>query len=327
MKTETRALSFFELCDELAKKQDSLILFHTRPDVDAVGSAFALKLIIEALGAKAYCLCADELPRRLRFLTDSFDRLDSVGQIDSYRVITVDCGSASQLGSLYEHLKPSLAIDHHRTSTPFCDGYTDSAAAATAEIIYEVSQDLIERGALTSLPRRFYECVYAAISSDTGSFRYSNTTPNTHRIAAEIIARGIDAADINHSLFESKTLSELRASAAATDHLSTYIDGRVAVVAFSAEQLSRLEIEREHYDVFIDVARSLAGAEVAFSVRCAPGDRYCRVSMRSCGEVDVSRICAAFGGGGHIRAAGCTVELDDVNEVVKRVLKEIEKQL
>ena len=242
MKTETRALSFFELCDELAKKQDSLILFHTRPDADAVGSAFALKLIIEALGAKAYCLCADELPRRLRFLTDSFDRLDSVGQIDSYRVITVDCGSASQLGSLYEHLKPSLAIDHHRTSTPFCDGYTDSAAAAT-------------------------------------------------------------------------------------DHLSTYIDGRVAVVAFSAEQLSRLEIEREHYDVFIDVARSLAGAEVAFSVRCAPGDRYCRVSMRSCGEVDVSRICAAFGGGGHIRAAGCTVELDDVNEVVKRVLKEIEKQL
>lgn len=327
MKTEIRALSFPELSAELSKKQDSLILFHTRPDADAVGSAYALKLLIEALGAKAYCLCSDELPRRLRFLTDSFDRLDSVGDVDAYRVITVDCGAASQIGALYERLKPSLAIDHHRTATPFCDGYTDSSAAATAEIIYEVSQDMLKKGVVSSLPRRFYECIYAAISSDTGSFRYSNATPKTHTIAAEILARGVDAAAINHNLFESKTLSELRAIAAATDHLTSYRDGRIAVVALSAEQLSKLEIERENYDVFIDVARSLAGADVAFSVRCAPGDRFCRVSMRSCNDVDVSRICAAFGGGGHIRAAGCTVEDDDVSRVVQMIVKEIEKQL
>ena len=211
MKTEIRALSFSELSAELSKKQDSLILFHTRPDADAVGSAYALKLLIEALGAKAFCLCSDELPRRLRFLTDSFDRLDSVGDVDAYRIITVDCGAASQIGALYEKLKPSLAIDHHRTATPFCDGYTDSSAAATAEIIYEVSQDMLKKGVVSSLPRRFYECIYAAISSDTGSFRYSNATPKTHTIAAEILARGVDAAAINHNLFESKTLSELRA--------------------------------------------------------------------------------------------------------------------
>ncbi len=326
MKNELCALSFSELCAELSKNQDSLILYHTRPDADAVGSAFALKLLIEAHGAKAYCLCADEIPKRLRFLTDgiqesslksSFD-----GDLTGYRVISVDCGSATQLGGLFDALKPSLAIDHHGTADRFCSTYADPSAAATGEIIYDAAKAIGSK-----LPRHFYKCIYAAISSDTGCFRFSNATPDTHRRAAELISFGIDAADINHRLFESKTLAELRAASAATEHLTTYAGGRIAVVALSSDELSRLEIERENYDVFIDVARSLAGADVAFSVRCAPNDSSCRVSMRSCGEVDVARICAAFGGGGHIRAAGCTLDTEDVNAAVQMIVKETEKQL
>lgn len=142
-----------------------------------------------------------------------------------------------------------------------------------------------------------------------------------------MLEKDIDAADINHRLFDSKTRSELNAVAAAAESLVTFRNGRISVVALGPEKLSALDIERENYDAFIETARSLAGSDVAVSVRPEPGETGCRVSMRSTGDVDVSRVCAAFGGGGHIRAAGCTVETPDVGEAVRLIVAETEKQM
>ncbi len=309
----------------------TLIVFHERPDGDAVGSAFALKLLIDALGGKAYCISGDEIPERLRFLTNGIQESTLVSTIpqdfENARVVSVDCGSASQIGRIYELYTPTLSIDHHGRSQRFCDGLTDETAAATAEIIFDIGEALLDTGKLSALPCGFAKCVYAAISSDTGCFRFSNATPSTHIRAAKLLSQGIDASDINHRLFSSKTKSTLIAEAAAVKKMCSYHNGRISVVAFNADEIRELSISRENFDAFIEVARSLEGADVAISVRRADGDTACRVSMRSSADVNVAEICSVFGGGGHVRAAGCSIETEDVQEAVRLIVCETEKAM
>jgi len=324
-------ISLASVTDMIAETDKAIILFHERPDGDAVGSAFALRLLIEALGGRAYCLSGDEIPDRLRFLTDGIQESSLKESLpdgfDGAKVIAVDCGSTSQVGRLYDVFPPTLSIDHHGQSQRFCDGYTDSTAAATAEIICDVGFALLDAGKLTSLPDGFAKCVYAAISSDTGCFRFSNATPDTHKRAAKLLALGIDASDINHRLFSSKTRLMMIAEAESVKKLRTFADGKIAVVAFTADEIRELGIKRENFDAFIEVARSLEGAEVAISVRRSDGDQGCRVSMRSASDVNVAEICSVFGGGGHVRAAGCTVDTEDVEEALRLIVAETERRM
>lgn len=324
-------ISLETIADIISETEKAIILFHERPDGDAIGSAFALKLLIEALGGKAYCLSGDEIPDRLRFLTCGIQESTLEDSLPSgfvgAKVIAVDCGSASQVGKLYGEFTPELSIDHHGTSQRFADGCTDTSAAATAEMIYDIGFILLNKGKISSLPPRFAECVYAGISSDTGCFRFSNATPSTHKKAAELIALGIDSADINHRLFSSKTRLMMIAEAESVKKLRTYADGKIAVVAFNADEIRELGIKRENFDAFIEVARSLEGAEIAISVRRSDGDTGCRVSMRSASDVNVAEICAVFGGGGHVRAAGCTVNTEDVEEAVRLIVAETERRI
>ena len=139
---------------------------------------------------------------------------------------------------------------------------------------------------------------------------------------------GIDAADINHRLFASKTKNMMIAESEAVKKLQTYADGKISVVAFNADEIRVLDIKRENFDAFIEVARSLEGALVAISVRRSDGDTGCRVSMRSSSDlINVAEICSVFGGGGHVRAAGCTIDTEDVNEAVRLIVKETERRL
>ena len=179
----------------------------------------------------------------------------------------------------------------------------------------------------SKLDKRFYACVYAAISSDTGSFRYSNATPKTHRCAAELIEKGIDAPDINRRLFEIKTASSLRAMSLAIENMHVYCDGRISIVALDKDQIDKADILPEDCDMFIEAARSVEGSEIAISIRKTSDSEDFRASMRSSGKADVSAICRTFGGGGHIRAAGCNIAAKDINEAILLALKEAERQL
>ncbi len=324
-------LSFESVVSFLKEKKDTLIIFHVRPDADAVGSAFGLRFILEALGSRAYCISSDEIPSRLRFLTDGIQDSSLPSSVPNDfknpRIIAVDCASASQIGSIFENFTPTLSIDHHGTSQRYSDGYVLPNAAATGEIIYDISKALISEKVIKALPDRFYACIYAAISSDTGGFRYSNTTPDTLRRSAEIISYGIDFADINHRLFVSKPMSALAVESAAIKRLRTYHDGKISVVAIDYPDIVYLGLSFENLDLLIETARSLEGALVAVSVRRDEADGAFRVSMRSVCDVDVSEICAVFGGGGHTRAAGCSLSANDLETAVSLVVSEIERKL
>ena len=325
------SLSLEQIADELTKRKKTLIIFHARPDADAIGSAFALRELLRVMGVPVYCACTDEMPDRLLFLADGAQGsvvLERELIIDYERIISVDSASPSQLGELFGrlHKDVDIMIDHHAKGTVYADYYIDPTASATGEIIYELAEILLRRGDIDEIPERTLNCIYAAISTDTGSFRYSNTTPKALCIAAELLESGVDLAHINHLLYDSKSLTELRAEAMAIDNLELYADGRVAAVLFPYSAKQAIGAQNEHLETLIDVARSVAGVEVAFVVKQLSSDEPFRVSMRSACDIDVSRICARFGGGGHVKAAGCSIEArsaDSIEAVRDMVLKEI----
>ena len=329
---EFRALSFYQLCEALKEKKSTLIICHARPDGDAIGSAFGLKVILNRLGVEAYCVCEDEVPRRLRFLTASIQSGSLADALPSgfapERVITVDTASPSQLGKLAPYFsdKVDIMIDHHRQGVVYADNYIDTDAAACGEIVYKIADALLLQSGIT-LPSDLCRCLYAAISSDTGCFKYSNVTPSTHLVAASLVKSGIDAADINRLLFDAKTPERLQAERVALSKLKLTANGRVSVVALSYEDAVSEGLDLEELDALIDVARCVEGVEVAFAVKQRePGSEY-RVSMRSSGKVDVSALCAKFGGGGHVKAAGCAVTASTVRDAVEQILKELVKVL
>lgn len=326
-------LTLDQLCDELEKPKKTLILFHARPDADAIGSAFALKLLLEEMGNEAYCLCENEIPERLRFLIENIQKsvlLSSLSNdFSSYRCVSVDTASPAQLGTLFDVFggRIDIMIDHHAKGTPYADNYIRPDSAASGEIVFKIAERLIERGKLKKIPKKACELLYAAVSSDTGCFRYSNTTPSTHLCAAELLRSGIDTARINHCLFDSKSVKVLSAESEGFKTIRFFCDGKIAIAVFPYELKMRLGLMDEHLETLVDIARSVEGVEVAAAVRQPTEKNIFRASLRSSSDVDVSLVCEHFGGGGHIKAAGCTIEAESASEAAELIVAEIEKQI
>lgn len=330
--TQFKSLSLDALCERLCENKKTLIIYHIRSDADAVGSAFALKELLRLMDIPAVCACSDEVPERLRFLSE--DAQGSVVPEEGMalgheRVISVDSASPAQLGDMFTLLRRDvdIMIDHHETGTVYADNYIVPTAAATGEIIFTIAKKLLADGKIPLITPRVYTCVYAAISSDTGGFRFANVTPTTHRIAAELMEGGIDTADINHKLFSSKSHAQLTAEGEAARRLHLYCDGRVACVAMPYADRVALGLTDNDMETVIDIPRSLCGVEVAFFVRqIVEGTKY-RVSMRSSVDFDVSAVCRRFGGGGHVRASGCSIEAPDIATAEKMLVDAIMERM
>ncbi len=331
--TEYRKLSFGQVCSELSQPKNTLILFHVRPDGDAVGSAFALKLLLEAAGSRVFCMCQNVVPQRLSFLSEGIQKSAlpeaMPKDFEIERVVAVDTASVAQLGDLYARFKGQidLKLDHHSKGEHYSDYFVMTNAAATGEIVFDISREFLKRGVLKALPQRLDYCLYTAISSDTGCFKYSNVTPKTHIRTAELLKSGIDTAGINQLLFDSKSMEVLAAEKAGFDTLKMFHNRKIAVVFFTHDMKQKLGIMDEHLETLIDVARSVEGVEVAIAIRQPTAEKSFRVSTRSMGYVDVSAVCAAFGGGGHLRASGCTIVADSIEHAADLVVMEAEKQM
>lgn len=325
-----RALCADEAADILCSSDDMLILFHIHPDGDATGSAFALRAFVEFYGGRAWCVCADELPERLAFIAQGVQTSVLPSSIpegfEPRLVVTVDTASPSQLGALYEPYKDKIAmmIDHHGKGTAYADYFIRPEASACGEVLYEVLLSVAEKRGLGELPKRVKELIYTAISADTGCFRYSNVSPSTHALAAKLIESGARSADINHRLFGIKTLKQMQVEHAGFERMNLYCDGRLAVITFPYDLKKQYGAEDEDLETLIDVARCVKGVEVAAVIKQPAAENRFRVSMRSSCDFDVSEICALYGGGGHIRAAGCTISADSILSAEMTVVVAVE---
>lgn len=326
---EWERLGFDELCDRLEIPMNTLLLMHTSPDADTLGSCLALASLLSAADSTVYCACADPMPEHLHFLSDGQKCLDIPSGFVPDRVIAVDVASPSQLGALREKYegKVSLMIDHHGMGTSFADHFIDPDAAATGEIIFDIAKEFLHDGIICRVPEVFWTYCYAAIAGDTGGFRYSNTTPATLRRAAVLLEHGVDAAEVNYQLFSQKSLSQLRAECVGFERMKLFLDGRLAITTMPQEIIAENGFSDGDLGTLIDVVRSVRGVEVAAVVKQLTAEKQFRASLRSSVDFDVAEVAAEFGGGGHTRAAGCTILAGSMDEAAEKLQSAIAARL
>ncbi len=304
-----------QAADVLMHVERPLIVTHKNPDGDTVGTAAALLFLYRALGKEAKIAVEAELPERLSFILPS----DALVQppFHGRTAITVDVASRAQLGALadlFGEQDIALSIDHHAVAELFAPTFCLPDASSASEVLYHVWNTPALRAA-APMNADVARALYTAISSDTGGFRYANTSADTHRTVAALLAFPFDAADVNHRLFSSKSAEQIRAEGITAAHVKS--EGSIAYAVIDTATRESAGLSLSDFDCAIDVVRSLRGCEIAFAVKeTAPC--VCRVSLRSTGA-DVARVAAVLGGGGHVRAAGCTVNAAP-EEAVARVL-------
>lgn len=294
------------------------VLIHRNPDGDAVGSGAALCLFLREAGIDALLLSPDPIPERLLFLCEGVPLCKE--ESPAY-IVTVDVASLSQCGTLapaVEAAKEVLSIDHHAFSTPFAPHYTVGKASAAAEVLFDLF-----KSAKRPIDKAIATRLYAAISSDTGCFRFANVTPRTHTVAASLLKTGVDGASINHLLFETKEEGVLKAEAYTALHARQFFDGRLSLLSLSLDECRAQGCAEDDFNGAIDILRSRRGVEIAALLR-ERGDGTLRLSLRSTGA-DVAALCALFGGGGHRRAAGCTMPFSDLVSAEEALLLRAEE--
>lgn len=329
---EFRPKTIEETADIICSNKRILILFHVHPDGDSIGSAFALRAFVESFGGRAWCVCADQIPDRLQFATLGMQESVLVEDIPEDFVpdiiVSVDTASPGQLGALYEIYKGriGLMIDHHASGTVYADHCIDPHASACGEILFRILEIASKKlgGDLNEDVKRL---IYTAVSSDTGCFRYNNVTPYSHILASKLIADGIDGSEINHKLFGIKSLKQMQVEHAGFERMNLHFDGRIAIITFPYDLKRQYGAVDEDLETLIDVARCVKGVLVAAVIKQPTSDNRFRVSMRSSCDFDVSEICKLYGGGGHVRAAGCTVTADSILSAEMALVVAIEDRL
>ncbi len=298
-----------------------LVVMHVRPDGDTVGSGAALCRIFNTLGKEAYYTCADPIPERLSFLTKGLNYTESCEGLEA---VTIDVASPLQMGALYGKLNPVLAIDHHAVNTPYAPNYTEKDSSSAGEVLYNIVCRLEERGVMT-LDRECASLLYASISSDTGGFIYSSARENTYLAAARLISMGIDHAEINRLLFHSKPESQLRAEGYTATKIKTAEGGKIAYAVIAKKEREDMTLPLSAFECAIDIVRTLEKTEISFVIKETDSGEF-KASLRSAGR-NVAVIAARHGGGGHIRAAGCTVKASSADEAAEILLSELREIL
>jgi bifunctional oligoribonuclease and PAP phosphatase NrnA len=293
-----------ELLALIRSTSSFLLTAHIFPDGDNIGSLVALRAGLLKLGKKVQIAIDDTVPSTYMFLEGSRYIMKPKDIEAGYEVIIVlDSSSIDRIGAVQGLVGPDmpmLNIDHHISNTGFGTiQHVDSQAAATAEIIYQLLLDLG-----VEFDREIATALYAGIATDCGFFKYANTSPRTMHIAADMIAFGALPNEISDAV-ETRSLTGLKLLARVLDRVEISDDSKIAWLYIDQELLGSVSAEQEDTEGFINYIRYIDGVEVAVLFREVPA-RGIKVSMRSRRNVDVSAIALRFGGGGHIRAAGCS---------------------
>ena len=293
-----------ECLNLLKSHNEFLVLSHEHPDGDTLGCAFALCEILKLLGKKRTFMCCDDVPGDFSYLAESF----SPDEVSNPFIIAVDVADEKLLGSLNGIYggKIDLCIDHHLSNTYYAHNVLVEDRAAACEIIYEIAVD-----SGVEINRYIRECIYTGISTDTGCFRYQNTSPSTLRIAAELMEKGVDSKKINKLMFETKTKSFLELELLARKTLEYHFDGKCAIITITQDMYKKSgSNEHECYPITA-LPRQIEGVMVGAVIKEREDGSF-KISVRTEGEIDASEICAKLGGGGHKGAAGadfsCTYE-------------------
>jgi bifunctional oligoribonuclease and PAP phosphatase NrnA len=315
-------MSLEKVIQAIREHSHFLVTTHMSPEADAIGSSLGLAHFLRQMGKQCTVVIHDPLPRNLQFLPyqDILIQRTSLSKWPEVFFV-LDCGDLERTGLFSKGDVPGsclINIDHHITNKNFGQiNWVDVEAAATGELIY----DLVEAsGSCCSFESAV--CLYTAIVSDTGFFAYSNTRPKTFRLAATLLEQGVDPWVVAQHLHE-MTPERLRLLSELLNGMELSRDGRLAWITASRQLFEKTKTSSEDTEDLIRYPRSLRGVEIAILFREVDANTY-KISLRSKNIADVARLAQRFGGGGHSKAAGCTLK-GSLPEVKRKILAAAEE--
>lgn len=310
------------IVDALRHKHSILIATHIFPDADAIGSQLGLGNILESIGKKVFYFSDNGCPHLHDFFPNCHKLNPAIpSRAECDVAVALDCGDQFRLGPQMERLleiRPFLVIDHHEGHKEFGDiSWVDPFRSSTGEMVYELALAL---GAPVSLEAAY--SLYAAIVSDTGSFKYSSTSADTFRIAGELVARGVRPSEVAGKLFDNFSPARLALLQEVLATLELYSSDRIGVINVSRDIFAKTATTPEDTEDFISYPRALRSVQVAVFIKEA-SETLISVSLRSKGKRDVASIARKFGGGGHRNAAGFRLQGFSIAEIRQKLLPEI----
>lgn len=323
-----RKMSISKVANAIRRHKRFLVSGHVDPEADTIGSQLALASLLRRLGKKVIVVDQDPPPDSCAFLP----RLREITLLKDLKkkefkkpdcAIIVDCPTLDRIGKVKDLITDGITIiniDHHISNVRFGDvNWVDLNAAADGEMIFDIFKKFRMK-----LTKDETVIIYSSILIDTGSFRYSNTAARTHIIAAELIKYGVDTNSIFEHLFELKSYPATRLLGRALLTLKRSRDGKVVWLWLTNKMLRQTGAKHDDAENFINYARAVKGCKVALFFKETEEKGIIKVSFRGKKGIDVNKIAAKFGGGGHARAAGCTIKAAK-KEAETKVLKEVLK--
>ena len=305
-------------CAGFFRENDNFcILTHRRPDGDTLGSAAALCLGLRQLGKQAYVLCNPEITAKY---TPLVANLTKEAPADSDTILCVDTASEGMLPAAFADLKDRIAlrIDHHASATSFTEmELVDGGSAACGELIYEI---LMALGVKLDIP--LANALYTAVSTDTGCFRFANTTAHTLRVAAACAEISPDLYDLNNLYFATVSLARLQIQSYMIENAVFLQDRQVCICPIPLEVEEKLGVTEDDMDNISGYPRTIAGVKIAATLRIEKDTGKVKLSLRAAPGYDAGKICQTFGGGGHAGAAGASMALS-LEEAVEAVIRAI----
>ena len=300
---------------------------HVHPDGDCTGAVTGLYHYLKKLRPQLHVdVYLKKIPDAFAFLGDGIEIRDEADENDPQvydLFISLDCADKGRLGfsqPVFDAAKKTVSIDHHVSNPMYADiNRVAGGASSTCELLWEeMDPELVDQTIATAL--------FIGIAHDTGIFRYSCTSPKTLEIAAKLLETGIDASSLITETYCEKTIEQQRATADAVLRAELYVDGKMIASTMSVSQREAHHAKSEHMDGIVEQLRDTRGIECsAFLHEYRQG--VWKMSLRSAGKVDVQAIAAHFGGGGHVRAAGATIETEDPQSVIDQVAVCVREQL
>lgn len=307
-------IGYREAADFLKTHDCFYVLAHHSPDGDTIGSTFALVNVLRTIGKRANARCSDEFPARYAYLYNGYKDEEFTPET----IVSVDVADTHLLGKALEKYSSNidLCIDHHISNIFYAKNtLLNAKASATCEVLAKLFFEMD-----FPVDDHIATCLYTGIATDTGCFKYQNTTGEAHRVTAQLLEYKVDYAWINRRLFDIKSKGRLKVEQLLSSRMEFFLNDKCAIITISKALIDESGMDESDFEGLASLTLQVDGIEVGVTLK-ERGDEY-KVSMRSSDRVNVSAICQGFGGGGHIKAAGCTLS-GELSEIKARVVEAV----
>ena len=313
------------ICQEICDCQHIVVVSHKNPDGDALGSVLGLHLALKEMGKRSIAICSGSIPRQCEFLPNSSEIQKTPPPQQPDAVFILDCDGSHRIAAPANFISNSkliINIDHHPMNPSFGHiNWIDPKASSVGEMIYR----LLKKLTITITPN-IAQCLYSAIATDTGTFRFENTSSRSLKIASELVGNGADPALTAQEFFESRPANSTKLMGLALSSLKFDRRNKISWAVITKEDFRKTKTTDEDTEGIVNFVRSIKGAQVGVLFRELT-NKVIRISLRSSERnINVRDIALDFGGGGHLNAAGCTVK-GDLNESEKKVIHYVRRHL